>query len=87
LKRAGINIVTLANNHLLDCGRHGSSRLERLAHAGIYAIGAGRDEASAHAQSFLMREPLRVGFLGYYWNKRCAATPDLLAAQSTHHFG
>jgi hypothetical protein len=78
LKRAGINIVTLANNHLLDCGRHGViETLNALAQAGIYAIGAGRDEASAHAPIILDAGPLRVGFLGYYWNKRCAATPDL----------
>lgn len=78
LKRANINVVTLANNHLQDCGRQGVlETFDALAKAGVHAIGAGRDEASAHAPVILDAGSLRVGILGYYWNKRTAATSDM----------
>lgn len=75
LKRAGINVVTLANNHLLDCGRAGVlETLDTLAEADIASIGAGVDEKAAHAPVILQSGPWRVGFLGYYWNQRTSAT-------------
>ncbi len=91
LSRAGINVVTLANNHLMDCGREGVLRtLEAVERAGVAAIGAGPDERSAHAPVIRTEGRLRLGFLGYYWNRRCAAgrtlpggaidTPDRLEA-------
>jgi hypothetical protein len=78
LKRANINVVTLANNHLLDCGRHGVfETFEALAKAEVHAVGAGKNEASAHAPVILEAGPLRIGILGYYWNRRTAATDKL----------
>ena len=78
LKQANINVVTLANNHLTDCGRTGVlETLAALGSAGIHKIGAGPSEALAHEPVILDAGPLRVGILAYYWNKRCAATPDL----------
>jgi poly-gamma-glutamate capsule biosynthesis protein CapA/YwtB (metallophosphatase superfamily) len=71
---AGINVVTLANNHLLDCGREGVlETLQALAEAGVAAIGAGVNRASAHAPAILKAGNLRVGLLGYYWNQRTSA--------------
>ena len=78
LARAGVNVVTLANNHLVDCGREGV--LETLAavkRAGMNAIGAGRDLGDAHRPAIFDVNGLRVGLLGYYWNRRCAATDVL----------
>ena len=78
LKRANVNVVTLANNHLMDCGREGVlETFDALNNAGIHMIGAGRNEAAAHEPVVLDAGPLRVGILGYYWNRRCAATRDL----------
>jgi poly-gamma-glutamate capsule biosynthesis protein CapA/YwtB (metallophosphatase superfamily) len=78
LSRAGINVVTLANNHLLDCGRPGvTETLEALAAAGVAALGAGADQKAAHAPVILEAGGLRIGLLGYYWNSRCAATSEL----------
>ena len=78
LKRVGIHVLTLANNHLLDCGRAGVlETLEGLARAGIDALGAGVDERAAHAPVIRQAGRWRVGFLGYYWNRRCAATRRL----------
>lgn len=78
LLRARINVVTLANNHLLDCGREGVlETLEALAHAGVAAIGAGVNKPAAHAPAILPAGPYRVGLLGYYWNRRTAARGKL----------
>jgi hypothetical protein len=78
LLRAGINAVTLANNHLLDCGRDGVlETIDTLESAGIASVGAGRDAATAHRPAILQAGSLRIGLLGYYWNRRCAAVGDL----------
>lgn len=77
LPRAGITVVTLANNHLLDCGRAGvTETLDTLALAGVAALGAAANEAAAHAPVIRQAGRLRIGLLGYYWNSRTAATPD-----------
>jgi poly-gamma-glutamate capsule biosynthesis protein CapA/YwtB (metallophosphatase superfamily) len=78
LKRAGINVVTLANNHLTDCGREGVlETLEALAVAGVTPLGAAPTESEAHKPVILESGGLLVGLLGYYWNRRCAATANL----------
>jgi poly-gamma-glutamate capsule biosynthesis protein CapA/YwtB (metallophosphatase superfamily) len=78
LQRAGLTIVTLANNHLLDCGRAGVvETLEALDQAGVAAVGAGVDERAAHTPVIRVTGGVRVGVLGYYWNRRCAARGSL----------
>lgn len=48
LQQAGIDAVTLANNHALDCGMAGlGETLTRLNDAGIAAFGAGADRDAA----------------------------------------
>lgn len=72
--KAGINVVTLANNHLLDCGREGVlETLQALADAGVAAIGAGVNKPAAHAPVISQAGSMRVGLLGYYWNHRTSA--------------
>jgi hypothetical protein len=78
LPRAGIGLVTLANNHLLDCGRTGVlETLDVLAAAGVAVLGAGANERAAHAPAIRQAGRWKIGVLGYYWNRRCAATPAL----------
>lgn len=78
LLQAGINVVTLANNHLVDCGREGVlETLEALAVAGVTALGAAANEQAAHEPVIREAGGLRIGLLGYYWNRRCAATARL----------
>jgi poly-gamma-glutamate capsule biosynthesis protein CapA/YwtB (metallophosphatase superfamily) len=78
LERAGINIVTLANNHLLDCGRAGVfETLAALAQAGVAAVGAGVNARAAHTPVVRVAGGQRVGVLGYYWNRRTAARANL----------
>ncbi len=75
---AGIRVLTLANNHLVDCGREGVlETLDAVKAAGIAAIGAGVNKSAAHEPFIVIVGKLRIGILGYYWNRRCAATKDL----------
>ena len=76
--RAGINVVTLANNHLVDCGREGVlETLEALAAAGVTPLGAAANQNAAHEPVIREAGGVRIGLLGYYWNRRCAATANL----------
>jgi poly-gamma-glutamate capsule biosynthesis protein CapA/YwtB (metallophosphatase superfamily) len=78
LLRAGINVLTLANNHLVDCGREGVlETLEALAMAGVTPLGAAPNESAAHEPVIREAGGIRIGLLGYYWNRRCAATANL----------
>lgn len=78
LARAGFNVLTMANNHAVDCGRGGVlETLEALASAGIEPLGAAANELAAHAPVIRQAGPWRIGLLGYYWNRRCAARADL----------
>jgi poly-gamma-glutamate capsule biosynthesis protein CapA/YwtB (metallophosphatase superfamily) len=75
LAASGISLVTLANNHLFDCGAEGViETLEALKRAGVKTVGAGIDRAAAHAPAVFDTPNGRLGVLGYYWNRRCAAT-------------
>jgi len=77
LSRANVNVVTLANNHLMDCGGAGVlETLEALASAGVAAVGAAENEEAAHRPVILQAGRWRVGLLGYYWNRRTAATNE-----------
>ncbi len=71
----GINVVTLANNHLLDGGPLGVlETIDVVDRAGLHRIGAGRDATEARLPVILQAGKWKVGLLGYYWNRRCAAT-------------
>src|SRR5437868_6130184 len=77
LPRANINVLTLANNHLLDCGRSGVlETLDALGRAGLAPLGAGANEEQAHRPVVREAGRWRIGLLGYYWNRRTAATAD-----------
>ncbi|HEY3412741.1 MAG TPA: CapA family protein [Armatimonadota bacterium] len=78
LARAGINVVTVANNHLTDCGREGIlETLDALESAGVAPLGGGRDAEAAHLPVVMDSGDITIGLLGYYWNRRCAAIGDL----------
>ena len=71
----GINVVTLANNHLFDCGPEGVlETIEAVDRAGLGRIGVGRDLSEARSPLIRQAGEWRVGLLGYYWNQRCGAT-------------
>lgn len=65
LKEAGIDIVTLANNHVLDYGKDALlDTLESLQQHGIKAVGAGRDVDSASRPLYVEKNGYRIAFLG-----------------------
>jgi poly-gamma-glutamate capsule biosynthesis protein CapA/YwtB (metallophosphatase superfamily) len=77
LSREGFSVLTLANNHLVDCGREGVvETIGTLEEAGIEPLGAGRNDKEAHVPVIRKIGKIRIGLLGYYWNKRCAATKE-----------
>jgi hypothetical protein len=51
--------------------------LEALAVAGVTPLGAAANETAAHVPVVREAGGLRIGLLGYYWNRRCAATANL----------
>ncbi len=66
MRRAGIDAVTLANNHLMDQGRVGlEETLAALRGAGIAAAGAGRTEAEARRPARLVRRGVRIALLSF----------------------
>jgi poly-gamma-glutamate synthesis protein (capsule biosynthesis protein) len=65
VKAAGIDAVSLANNHVLDYGRVGlADTLDAAAAAGVPVFGAGRDAASAYAPWVSNVRGTRVAVLG-----------------------
>ena len=66
LALAGIDLVSLANNHSLDYGPESLAETRALlAERGILSPGAGPNRAVAHAPATIEREGLRIAFLAY----------------------
>ncbi len=66
LKILGVDAVTLANNHVWDCGLAGFEHtLETLSCSNIRWTGAGRNRAVAAAPLILEKNTLKVGILNF----------------------
>jgi len=67
LKNAGIDWVSLANNHIGDAGRNGNLQtIDNLADHGIKSGGAGKDARSARRPTILETPAgTKVGIIGY----------------------
>ena len=64
LKKAGFDLVGLANNHTLDYGRVAlRDTIHNLRDAGIKPMGAGHDRDAARAPVIVTRNGLRIAFL------------------------
>lgn len=62
----GLDVVNLANNHMLDYGHDALlDTLDTLDKAGIQRVGAGRNLQEAWEPSILEVEGVRLGFLGF----------------------
>jgi poly-gamma-glutamate synthesis protein (capsule biosynthesis protein) len=76
LARAGVGVVSLANNHMMDAGPRGLSRtLEACGAAGLAVAGAGEDLARARRPARLTVRGQRVVLLAYAAGERDAAGP------------
>jgi hypothetical protein len=63
---AGIDLVSLANNHTLDWGTEGLlDTMSRLKEAGMPYVGVGKNLSEAHRPVILERKATKVGFLAY----------------------
>lgn len=75
LKHAGVDAVTLANNHIANFGRHGIlDTRHHLDTIDVAHAGAGGNLASARRPAWLTAGPVRIAILGYD-----AIRPDLAA--------
>jgi poly-gamma-glutamate synthesis protein (capsule biosynthesis protein) len=84
LKRAGVDIVSVANNHAMDAGVDGLKRtLAGIESSGLAFTGAGRTKAEAGEVRYLCANDIFVGFLSYTYStnerlpKRRAAEPGV----------
>lgn len=66
LKKAGVDIVSLANNHARDAGAGGLLRtLQNVAAAGIVVVGAGKTKDDSLAPVYLNSSGVMTAFLAY----------------------
>lgn len=66
LTDGSFDVVSLANNHILDHGIVGMTSTEDLLDdAGIKHVGSGADDTAAHAPVFVETQGMRIAFLGY----------------------
>jgi poly-gamma-glutamate synthesis protein (capsule biosynthesis protein) len=67
LKNGGVDIVNLANNHVMDYQTAGlDETLKTLDQAGIHSVGAGRDAQEARRPEIMDVKGQRIAYLGYY---------------------
>ena len=65
ISKLGIDVFTLANNHILDCGEDSLNlSISRLHQLGIETVGAGKNIREATAPLILTRAGLRIGIIG-----------------------
>lgn len=77
LRKLKIDLVTLANNHIMDYGSPGlQDTLASLRESGIETVGAGRDGLAAASPYVLERDDLRVAFLNFAENEWSTASRD-----------
>ena len=70
LKEAKIDVVTIANNHILDFSEEGMlETLSVLDKAGIMHVGAGRNISEAAAPVIIKRKNMSLGIVGYTDNE------------------
>ncbi len=85
LKNAAINVVNLANNHIVDFGIQGLyDTFANLDSAGIRYVGAGRDIGEARTPVLIDLKGKRIGILGYYGSGKWAATPTRAGVAPRH---
>ncbi len=66
VRQGGIDLVTLANNHMMDFGQTGLlATLATLDSVGIAYSGAGINKTAAHAPVVMQAQGKRIAFFGY----------------------
>ena len=89
LKEAGVDIVSVANNHVGDWGRTAYiDTLSRLKDAGILYTGGGINRIEAETPTIIEKNGIKLGFLGFSdvgpsWMPASDKNAGLLLAQDT----
>jgi poly-gamma-glutamate synthesis protein (capsule biosynthesis protein) len=66
LRKAGIEVVNLANNHFMDYGKKGAlDTINALEIAGILYVGGGKDKEDASKYKLIKRKGITLALLGY----------------------
>jgi poly-gamma-glutamate capsule biosynthesis protein CapA/YwtB (metallophosphatase superfamily) len=66
LAMAGVDVVSIANNHAMDYGYTAmADMIDKLKGRDILTVGAGKNAAAAHAPVIIERKGLRIAFLAY----------------------
>lgn len=66
MKAAGLDMLNLANNHVMDYGSKGlQETLEQLNTQGVMAVGAGQGYEKAHSPVFITKGAVIFGLLDY----------------------
>src|SRR6266853_957006 len=64
--RAGFNVLSMANNHIVDAGHAAMlENLRRLRAQGVETCGAGENLAEARRPAIIEAEGLKIAFLAY----------------------
>ncbi len=84
LAAAGVDVVSVSNNHAYDQGYRGLARtLEELARVDVAAVGAGPDADAAYAPRVIERSGVRVAFVAFseFFNQHPSGEPSAVAAR------
>ncbi|SRR6266581_258444 len=78
LADAGFNVLSLANNHILDYGPGGLRQcMEALRRCGVSVLGAGLNQTEARRPVVVERRGVRVGLIGFGRTLQRQADPGL----------
>ncbi|MCP2037684.1 CapA family protein [Chryseobacterium sp. HSC-36S06] len=85
LQYLNINLVTMANNHILDFGQAGIQDTLNLCHDNhIQTVGAGLNLAAARKAHTVLLKGRRIAVLNFAENEFCAATSDTAGASTVN---
>ena len=66
IRNAGVDVVSLANNHIRNAGSRGVlETIDAVTAAGVVPVGAGKDVAAARAPAWFTADGVRVAILAY----------------------
>jgi poly-gamma-glutamate synthesis protein (capsule biosynthesis protein) len=66
IKQAGFNVVSLANNHIMDMGEKGLfDTFENCSKTGLMTVGAGKNLDEARKPLILEKEGVKIGILNF----------------------
>ncbi len=85
LRHAGVGLLGMANNHIMDCGTTGAREtLDLCRHAGIATIGIGETEAERRKPYSVTIRGKRIAILNFAENEFLQTPDGVMAANGLH---